>query len=585
VNTCQQTPAVADIVPTVSNSKFSRLRREPTPPRRDKHPTEKFPLPETLPETDPLPETLPEKKKIVSPDYPVIPTSHEIITDALFSNNPSFDCLTAPSITPDTASLTSDSEDSRPNTPSSVNVLCIGSHTDNNPPVEHPIYTSTTDDDSPSPNEPYYAGLPADLVIPITILLGLILSTVMTPVSLGIGIAAVTFWTYFICTPLNDVHLSFGDFTLLRRIGIETKYREKMKDFQDKRQKLSVIETKLLATSADVLKTLTPTTSVRIGLSRAQTRLYIDATTAGLQLDVMLDSGAERSLMSKDLYLAIPNHTKLAKWPHEVVLKDYNGGTIPQFAPPVLITLRIGSKSITHPFFITEDSGVCLAGLDLLEKHRLNLVFQPDGTQVHIGDIKNPLSIVSTRNAPSLPLSDTLIAETSVEINSGETKSITCSVQRISLSKTTSSPFCNDAIVTACKDLKYSPFTVPSGLHSISPTDNIIDATNFGSGTALIPEGYALGDVTYITDGDIFADRISKKIFAGGRFRQATNSEINTVNNDSDFDTLPEDEELSGHYDPDPDLARDQRFASPSIEPMVSALRAKLLISLRLTAS
>jgi hypothetical protein len=226
VNTCQQTPAVADIVPTSSNSKFSRLRREPTPPRRDKHPTEKFSLPETLPETDPLPETLPEKKKIVSPDCPVIPTSHKIITDTLFSNNPSFDCLTAPSITPDTASLTSDSEDSRPNTPSSVNVLCIGSYTDNNSSAEHPIYTSTTDNYSPSPNEPCYAGLPADLVIPITILLGLILSTVMTPVSLGIGIAAVTFWTYFICTPLNDVHLSFGDFTLLRRIGIETKYRE-----------------------------------------------------------------------------------------------------------------------------------------------------------------------------------------------------------------------------------------------------------------------------------------------------------------------------------------------------------------------
>jgi hypothetical protein len=169
-----------------------------------------------------------------------------------------------------------------------------------------------------------------------------------------------------------------------------------MKDFQEKRPKLSVLKTKLLATSADVLKTVAPTTSVRIGLSSAKIRLNINATTAGLQLNVKLDSGAEQSLMSKDLYLAIPNHSKLAKWPHEVVLKDYNGGTIPQFAPPVLITLRIGAKSITHPFFITEDSGVCLAGLDLLEKHRLNLVFQPDGTHVHIGDIKNPLSLVST---------------------------------------------------------------------------------------------------------------------------------------------------------------------------------------------
>jgi hypothetical protein len=147
------------------------------------------------------------------------------------------------------------------------------------------------------------------------------------------------------------------------------------------------------------------------------------------------------------------------------------------------------------------------------------------------------------------------------------------------LSKTTSSPFCNDAVVTACKDLKYSPFTVPSGFHSISPTDNIIDVTNFGRGNALIPEGYALGNVTYITDGDIFADRISKIIFAGGRLRQATDSKINTVNNDSDFDTLPEDEKLSGHYNPDPDLHHRQS------SPMVSALRAKSLIFLRFTAS
>jgi hypothetical protein len=71
----------------------------------------------------------------------------------------------------------------------------------------------------------------------------------------------------------------------------------------------------------------------------------------------------------------------------------------------------------------------------------------------------------------------------------------------------------------------------------------------------------------YITDGDIFADHISKKIFVGGRFCQATDSEINTVNKGLDFDTLPEDKELSIHYDPDPVLARDQQFASPSIEP------------------
>ena len=130
-----------------------------------------------------------------------------------------------------------------------------------------------------------------------------------------------------------------------------------------------------------------------------RSRIYIEVTIKNRTFTLLYDTGAQTNLISRNLLESIQDWENFPFLNRETRLRDHSGNTIPQVAKPRLLPIEIAGITRDTPFYITGDVNMLLGGMDLIIRHRLNMIHDRDATFILVGDFQNPVKIIRATGA------------------------------------------------------------------------------------------------------------------------------------------------------------------------------------------
>ncbi len=417
-----------------------------------------------------------------------------------------------------------------------------------------PTYTATE-----TPNDCY------PLWVLLLLIAAMLVFAALNPALVLLTLLGAASICWLTTTPASTAHLNFGDFELLRSLALRVKLRDMLVALAEKRVKEEVLERKR---NKSQMSHGENRPSVRIAhTDRHQTKLFVDTKINNVPVAAQLDCGAERSLLSRDLFCQMQNHEAIPTHEDEVILRDHSGNEIPQHTAPRLLTVRLGNQTFQHPFYVTSDEGSCLFGLDLMKRQRLNIAFGDDEatTKILIGDILAPREIINTRGSPT-PTGDTFYTAADIHVKENETTQVPVYVHRLQ-AQSTYTP--RDVVLRPTDPVKHSPLSLPDSLHAVSPNTNYITVKNHGAGPVLLPANFPVADIRLHQEGTVTFRDGRPHIYSGGCFREATVHQVSQALERECI--LPadmfDDEDLLEDVEADPNAARSLKLDKPQIEP------------------
>ena len=105
-------------------------------------------------------------------------------------------------------------------------------------------------------------------------------------------------------------------------------------------------------------------------------------TSSNQKFQVLIDTGAECSLLSNSTFQSLSTETYEQNPNIDLNLYDVQGRTIPQTNTPINLHLKVGDKTISHPFLIVATTD--LVGLDFLQQHSVSVLNKDNSTQLHV---------------------------------------------------------------------------------------------------------------------------------------------------------------------------------------------------------
>jgi hypothetical protein len=126
--------------------------------------------------------------------------------------------------------------------------------------------------------------------------------------------------------------------------------------------------------------------------------MYINIQLGDENVHALIDSGAQATLMTHDVYKKLSRSLDLPIYESKIKLLDHNQRKIVQTTSPRLVPFQVGRMKLTHPTYVIDNgtrNGVLL-GLDFLKAAKLNIITYGPEPTVSVGDPSNPSEVIPT---------------------------------------------------------------------------------------------------------------------------------------------------------------------------------------------
>ena len=192
---------------------------------------------------------------------------------------------------------------------------------------------------------------------------------------------------------------------LLRKEDLKKKCRLKIQEAKAKRTRKNKNHQikKLFEWSIkqqELWKTGTPntTTATRIinlndKQERSSSKLIVPVQIDGEEIHAQLDTGAEVTILSGDIYEKISKKRIYQDVENNIILLDHNKKEIIQKTKPKILPIKIGGETFDHEVYISHNAAKqsLLLGYDIIKKAKININHDDNGPQVSIGERNIPL--------------------------------------------------------------------------------------------------------------------------------------------------------------------------------------------------
>ncbi len=225
--------------------------------------------------------------------------------------------------------------------------------------------------------------------------------------------------------------------------------------------------------------------------SESPTKIFFKLSMGGVDVTPQVDTGAELSLATEDLFRMIPGHESLPIHPIKACLIDHNQRPIRQVTEPRIITYRLGDKVFQHPTYII-DNGITnsfLVGMDMLNAQRLSLLHDGTGYRMVTGDPLHPDQVLPTLSAPlppELPEENCLRLQEDLFLQPAETRLVACRADK---------PVNTNRIALEHPNNETAPYVVIPTVDTVSLQDNYVEISNRSMEQVQLPKNWIIGKI------------------------------------------------------------------------------------------
>ena len=217
-----------------------------------------------------------------------------------------------------------------------------------------------------------------------------------------------------------------------------------------------------------------------------QNQIYIDLRVNNTPVEILLDTGAQASLVNVETLKAIPGFEEFRDAPKGQKLLDHQLAEISQEIEPKLIPVTLQGRTVLHPFFVTS-SPENIMGLDLIQQLELQLTCRKNKCTLTMHGSKQKIHIKGKQNAPG---PNTSILTRNVTLEGKETKTIAVLAQHVN-SLHVRTPKRQPYLVTAQNLAQNSPIQVSPGTTRVEAHQgHWITVRNISDSPITLPKGY-----------------------------------------------------------------------------------------------